>query len=148
MLLPLDELPFGQSAPVQLGELPLAAALPLPAALPDVLPLALLAPLPEAELLEGDVLLELGDDAELPELGVDGEVVAVPDVVPPPAALPLPELLPLDEHAADTNAATTAAAMAFMTMLVLRRLIKGNFTLSPAMEVPVQFDGIATPRWE
>jgi len=73
----------------------------LPAA--EELPEAL--PVPEAELLE---------------LGVDGEAdepdAALPVEAPLPVLLPLPALLPLDEHATHTNAAATAALMAFRTM--------------------------------
>ena len=95
-LLPLDALPFGQSAPTQFGELEPA----------EVLPVAELLVLPEAELLE---------------LGVDGVVVVVvpvvaPAEVPVPALLPLPALPPLCAHAAHTKAAATAALMPFRTI--------------------------------
>ena len=97
-LLPLDALPFGQSGPVQLGELEPVEVLSVA--------VAELLVLPEAELLE---------------LGVDGVVVIVvpvvaPAEVPVPALLPLPALPPLCAHAAHTKAAATAALMPFRTI--------------------------------
>jgi hypothetical protein len=106
-VLPLDALPFGQSAPVQFDE-------PEPA---EVLPVAV------AELL---VL----PDAEPLELGVDGVLVDVPVVapaeVPAPVLLPLPALLPLCAHAVHSNAAATAALRPLRTIWFLLCVDQGT----------------------
>ena len=99
-VLPLDALPCGQLVPTQSDELPPAEALP------------------EAELEDGLVLLDEDDGV----LEVDGVLVAPADVLElgVPVVAPadvLPELLlPLCAHAAQRNAAATAAVMAFRTI--------------------------------
>ena len=114
-LLPLEALPFGQSAPTQFDEPPVDA---LPCADEEALP-----------------------DAEVLALGVDGVVVVLAPVVGlPPAPLPLPALLPLDEQAAHTNAAATAAPMVFRSIRIPPWLMRGTTGGTEANKVPIAID--------